>query len=116
MLAEKGESDESTCIVEGMAIDVDEVVVQIESLDTLRALPISTQAMLRTWMVSVVGEDTWERAVSIQVRQGGEITISRYAVDDDGYVINLHTGEASQEQVQFRASAPYPIHLIGLIV
>ncbi len=91
------------------------VVVQIDTVAAFRSLPAAIRGFLRAWVISSVGEDTWERTVSLTIGQDGAITISRYAVDEDGYVLDPTTRLALQEQVTFQAAAPFPIHIIGPI-
>ena len=98
-----------------MGIRGEGVVVQIDTVAAFRSLPVTTQGILRAWVISSVGEDTWERTASLTVCQDGAITITRYAVDADGYVLDPATRLAIQEQVTFQATAPFPIHIIGPI-
>ncbi len=97
-------------------MDPDQVVVQITGKDDLRGLPTGTQASLRAWVVSAVGEDTWERATRLTIRLDGRIELSRYArAEDGGYIIELPSGRAEQEVIEVRARGPYPVHMIGAV-
>ena len=97
-------------------LEPDEVVVFIEGIDHLRSLSPVTQGSLRGWVVNAVGADTWERAVTLQIRLNGEICISRYTVaDDGGYVIDAETGAAAQDELVVQAPSFFPVHLIGII-
>ncbi len=95
-------------------LEPDRIVVRINAISDLRALPTGTQASLRAWVVAAVGEDTWERTTRVTIRLGGEIVLSRYArAEDGGYIIELPSGHAAQETLTVQAKGPYPVHVIG---
>ncbi|MCU1497532.1 MAG: hypothetical protein JWM47_1485 [Acidimicrobiales bacterium] len=99
-----------------MQADPDDIVVELGSTAALRALPPSTQGMLRAWVVGTVGEDVWERMVTLQIRAGGEIAIRLYSVaEDGGYIVDLQSGTVDQEDLLVRAGGPFPLHVIGFI-
>ncbi|CAN5635222.1 hypothetical protein BH10ACT1_BH10ACT1_26380 [soil metagenome] len=99
-----------------MQVDPDDVVVDLASTTALRGLPASTQGMLRSWVVATVGEDLWERMVSLRIRANGEIAIRLYSVaEDGGYVIDLESGVVAQEDLLTQASGPYPLHVLGIV-
>lgn len=99
-----------------MPADPNEIVVDLESTAALRALPPSTQGMLRAWVVGTVGEDVWERMVTLRIRAGGEIAIRLYSVaEDGGYIVDLTDGSVAQEDTLVQASGPFPIHVMGYI-
>ncbi len=99
-----------------MQVDPDDIVVELQSMAALRSLPPSTQGMLRAWVVGVVGEDIWERAVRIRIRAGGEIAVRVYAVaDDGGYIFDLDTGAVAQEDILAKAPGAFPLQVMGLI-
>ncbi|QXC61663.1 hypothetical protein KSP35_02100 [Aquihabitans sp. G128] len=99
-----------------MQVEPEDVVVELASTAELRALPASTQGMLRSWVVGAVGDDVWERMVTLRVRADGEIAIRLYSVaDDGGYIIDLPTGTVAQEDLVARASGPFPLHVMGFI-
>jgi len=97
-------------------VDPDDVVVDLASTAALRALPASTQGMLRSWVVGTVGADVWERMVSLRIRAKGEIAIRLYSVaDDGGYIVDVASGTVDQEDLLAQAEGPFPLQVIGFV-
>lgn len=97
-------------------LEPDRIVVRVDDTAELRALPTGTQASLRAWVVAAVGDDTWERTTRLTIHLDGRIELVRYArADDGGYIIELPSGRAAQEEVMVQADGPYPVHVIGAV-